>query len=80
MEAKSKIITLDPEREISHAEPDVYAALVSALKLIKQHTNGHLVEVSMETHKIFSGGWKRRLVAQQIEFNVKITVEKEAQK
>jgi hypothetical protein len=80
MEAKSKIITLDPEREIMPCEPDIYAGLVSALKLIKQHTNGHLVEVSMETHKIFSGGWKRRLVAQQIEFNVKITVEKEEQK
>ena len=57
--------------------PDIYAGLVSALKLIKQHTNGHQVEVSMETHNILGGGWKKRLVAQQIEFNVKITIKEE---
>jgi hypothetical protein len=57
--------------------PDIYAGLVSALKLIKQHTNGHQVEVSMETHNIQGGTWKKRLVAQQIEFNVKITIKEE---
>ena len=57
--------------------PDIYAGLVSALKLIKQHTNGHQVEVSMETHNLLGGGWKKRLVAQQIEFNVKITIKEE---
>jgi hypothetical protein len=53
---------------------------LGAADFITQRTNGHQVEVSMETHKIFGGGWKRRLVPQQIEFNVKITVEKEQQK
>lgn len=74
MEATKSIIRLDPEREISHDEPDLYAGLVSALKLIRQHTNGHLVEVSMETQNISEGTWKKRVVAQKIEFKVEITV------
>jgi hypothetical protein len=39
-----------------------------------------MVEFSMETHNINEGNWKKKLVAQQIELKVKITVDMKEEK
>lgn len=80
MEATTKIITLDPEREIMPCEPDIYAGLMAAVKEIRKNANGNLVEVSMETHNIMHGNWNRKVVAQQIELKVKIMVDVKEEK
>jgi hypothetical protein len=75
MEANSKIVKLDPEREILPMTQDINAALLGAYKLIKQNTNGHLVKVTMDTHDNLEGFWNKKVVSQNIEFKVVITVD-----
>lgn len=65
----------DPEQPVDTTPPSIYSACLGAADLIKQYTNGHLVEISMDTHNIERGVWKKRTVAQQIEFKVKITID-----
>jgi len=84
MTAAEKIVKFgefnrDHKPDATPVETDIYTGLISALKLIKQHANGSQVEVSIETHNVMEGVWKKRLIAQQIEFNVKITVNEETE-
>lgn len=79
MTASEKIVKFGDYNREQHpgdasTETDIYTGLISALKVIKQHTNGNQVEVSIETHNVMEGVWKRKQIAQQIDFNVKITV------
>lgn len=75
MEAKVPVIRLDPEMEITPVTPDINAAYLAAYKLIKQNTNGHIVEVNMGTENIYRGFWRRKVVAQRFLFKVDITVD-----
>jgi hypothetical protein len=80
MEAIVPIITLDPEREITQVTPDISAAYLSAYKLIKQNTNGHIVEVEMGTENNYRGFWRRKVVSQRFTFKVEITVDVKEEK
>jgi hypothetical protein len=75
MEATAPIIKLDPEKEIGILNPDIYQGMLAAATLIKKHTNGHLVNISIDTEDVLKGFWNKYTVKQKVTFKVEITID-----